>query len=159
MESCHKSAAEVFYQTPRRKQESASREWLVSQPPLALPNPSVHYGASAVYHLGILLSTNSSMSVPKSFSESLVGWWRGWGLQMGVVLPIFSFSSPLKISGPQQVPGLLCRLVFLLGYPRQSTLIWEWTSWWFQTEKTFQHSWVSKSHHITFTHCLLALKR
>ena len=40
---------------------------------------------------------------------------------MGVVLPIFSFSSPLKNSGPQQVPGLLCRLVFLLGYPRQST--------------------------------------
>ena len=72
MESCHKSAAEVFYQTPRRKQESASREWLVSQPPLALPNPSVHYGASAVYHLGILLSTDSSMSVPKSFSESVM---------------------------------------------------------------------------------------
>ena len=75
MESCHKSAAEVFYQTPRRKQESASREWLVSQPPLALPNPSVHYGASAVYHLGlqVLLATDSSMSVPKGFSESLVG--------------------------------------------------------------------------------------
>lgn len=39
---------------------------------------------------------------------------------MGVVLPIFSFSSPLKNSRPQQMPGLLCCLLFLLGYRRQS---------------------------------------
>lgn len=41
--------------------------------PLALPNPSVHYGASAVYHLGILLLLIPACLFPKVSQSVMPG--------------------------------------------------------------------------------------